>query len=158
MFITVCGFSVLLHLFFVKNTCIMGYGFGFWWSFRIVPFGFRFLFDPSGHYVLYWSRIAAKPLCAPLVNTVTDRLGFRTGLWTFIGFDCFACGFRFWSNFLFAVVRLWMVFATPLRFLMDPLILPHSGVPHGFLLCKLKISLSKITDLPFRSVLCLKLE
>ena len=127
----------------------MGYGFGFRWSFRIVPFGFRFLFDPSGHYA---------PVCAPFVNTVTDRLGLRTGMWTFIGFDCFACGFRFWSNFLFVVVRLWMIFATPLRFLMDPLILPHSGVPHGFLLCKLIISLSKITDLSFRSVLCLKLE
>ena len=29
---------------------------------------------------------------------------------------------------------------------------------HGFLFCKLKISLSKITDLPFRSVPCLKIE
>ena len=29
---------------------------------------------------------------------------------------------------------------------------------HGFLFCKLKISLSKITNLPFRSVPCLKLE
>ena len=29
---------------------------------------------------------------------------------------------------------------------------------HGFLFCKLKISLSKISDLPFRSVPCLKLE
>ena len=29
---------------------------------------------------------------------------------------------------------------------------------HGFLFCKLKISLSKITDLPFCSVPCLKLE
>ena len=85
----------------------------------------------------------------------------RTGMWTFIGFDCFACGFRFWSSFFFcgfAVLQLWMIFSTALRFLMDPLILPYSGVPHGFLLCKLKISLSKITDLPFRSVPCLKLE
>ena len=64
---------------FVKNTCLMGYGFGFRWSFWIVLFGFRFLFDPSGHYAplrLHWSRIAAKPLYAPLVNTVSDRLGF----------------------------------------------------------------------------------
>ena len=60
--------------------------------------------------------------------------------------------------FFFAVLRLWMIFSTALRFLIDPLILPYSGVPHGFLLCKLKISLSKITDLPFRSVPCLKLE
>ena len=58
----------------------------------------------------------------------------------------------------FAGLQLWMIFSTALRFLMDPLILPYSGVPHGFLLCKLKISLSKITDLPFRSVPCLKLE
>ena len=29
---------------------------------------------------------------------------------------------------------------------------------HGFLFCKLKNSLSKITDLPFCSVPCLKLE
>ena len=29
---------------------------------------------------------------------------------------------------------------------------------HGFLFCKLKISLSKISDLPFRSVPCLKIE
>ena len=58
----------------------------------------------------------------------------------------------------FAGLQLWMIFSTALRFLMDPLILPHSGVPHGFLLCKLIISLSKITDLPFRSVPCLKLE
>ena len=47
---------------------------------------------------------------------------------------------------------------TALRFLIDPLILPHSGVLHGFLLCKLKISLSKYTDLLFRSVPCLKLQ
>ena len=60
--------------------------------------------------------------------------------------------------FFFAVLRLWMIFSTALRFLIDPLILPYSGVAHGFLLCKLKISLSKITDLPFRSVPCLKLE
>ena len=47
----------------------------------------------------------------------------------------------------FAVLRLWMIFATALRFLIDPLILPYSGDLHGFLLYKLKISLSKITDL-----------
>ena len=39
---------------------------------------------------------------------------------------------------------------------MDPLILLYSGFPHGFLFCKLKISLSKITNLHFRSVPCLK--
>ena len=67
---------------------------------------------------------------------------------------------RFWVliESFFAVLRLWMIFATALRFLVDPLIFPYSGVPHGFLLCKLKISLSKITDLLFRSVPCLKLQ
>ena len=139
----------------------MGYGFGFWWSFRIVPFGFRFLFDPSGHYAplrLHWSRIAAKPLYAPVVNTVSAWLGFwelgceHLSVLTVLHAVFGSC------RIFFAVLRLWMIFSTALRFLMDPLILPHSGVPHGFLLCKLKISLSKITDLPFHSVPCLKLE
>ena len=80
----------------------MGYGFGFRWSFRIVLFGFRFLFDPSGHY--------APPLISnsretSVCSTCQHRSGsirvLRTGMWTFIGFDCFACGFRFWSNFFF---------------------------------------------------------
>ena len=63
--------------------------------------------------------------------------------------------FFFWRFCGFAVVD---DFLTALRFLMDPFIIPYSGVPHGFLLCKLKISLSKIKDLSFRSVSCLKLE
>ena len=137
----------------------MGYGFGFRWSFRIVLFGFRFLFDPSGHNappLISNSREASVCSSCHLHRIGLIRV-LRTGMWTFIGFDCFACGFRFLSN-LFAVLRLWMIFSTALRFLIDPLILPHSGVPNGFLLCKLKISLSKITDLPFHSVPCLKLE
>ena len=92
---------------FVKNTCLMGYGFGFRWSFRIVLFGFRFLFDPSGH--------NAPPLIsnsreASVCSSCQHRIGLirvlRTGMWTFIGFDCFACGFRFLSNLFcgFAVV------------------------------------------------------
>ena len=84
---------------FVKNTCLMGYGFGFRWSFWIVLFGFRFLFDPSGHY--------APPLISnsretSVFSTCQHRIGsirvLRTGMWTFIGFDCFACGFRFWAT------------------------------------------------------------
>ena len=147
---------------FVKNTCLMGYGFGFRWSFRIVPFGFRFIFDPSGHYA---PTVISNSRETSVYSTCQHRIGsirvLRTGMCTFIGFDCFACGFRFWSSFFFcgfAVLQLWMIFSTALRFPMDPLILPYSGVPRGFLLCKLKISLSKITDLPFRSVPCLKLE
>ena len=76
-------------------------------------------------------------------------------IYRFLGF-CM----RFWVPIesFFAVLRLWMIFATALRFTIDPLVLPYSGVPHGFLLCKLKISLSKITDLLFRSFTCLKLQ
>ena len=137
----------------------MGYGFGFRWSFRIVLFGFRFLFDPSGHY--------APPLISnsretSVCSTCQHRSGsirvLRTGMWTFIGFDCFACGFRFLSNLFcgFAVVD---DFFDGFEVSNRP---SHpsacSGVPNGFLLCKLKISLSKITDLPFHSVPCLKLE
>ena len=137
----------------------MGYGFGFRWSFRIVPFGFRFLFDPSSHYApVLISNSRETSVCSTCQHRNGSIRVSNSGMRTFIGFDCFACGFRFWSNFRFAGLQLWMIFATPLRFLMVPLILPYSGVPHGFLLCKLKISLSKITDLPFRSVLCLKLE
>ena len=57
------------------------------------------------------------------------------------------CGFAIVDNFF-----------DGLEVLIDPLILPYSGVPHGFLFCKLKISLSKITDHHFRSVLCVKLQ
>ena len=87
---------------FVKNTCLMGYGFGFRWSFRIVPFGFRFLFDPSGHYappVILNSRETS--VCSTCQHRIGSIRVLRTGMCTFIGFDCFACGFRFWSSFFF---------------------------------------------------------
>ena len=113
---------------FVKNTCLMGYGFGFRWSFWIVLFGFRFLFDPSGHYAplrLHWSRIAAKPLYAPLVNTVADRLEFwELGCEHLLVLTVLHAVFGS-SRIFFAVLRLWMIFSTALRFLIDPLILPH---------------------------------
>ena len=88
---------------FVKNTCLMGYGFGFRWSFLDCP-----IWIPS-------SLRSKRPLCAsapPLTSnsretsvcsTCQHHSGsirvLRTGMWTFIGFNCFACGFRFWSNF-----------------------------------------------------------
>ena len=143
---------------FVKNTCLMGYRSGFRWS-----FGLSYLDS-------VFSSIQAA-LCAstdllssretsvfPLVNTVSDRLGFwELGCEHILVLTVLHAVFGS-SRIFFAVLRLWMIFSTALRFLIDPLILPHSGVPNGFLLCKLKISLSKITDLPFRSVPCLKLE
>ena len=84
---------------FVKNTCLMGYGFGFRWSFWIVLFGFRFLFDPSGHYappVISNSRETS--VCSTCQHLIGLIRVLRTGMWTFIGFDCFACGFRFWAT------------------------------------------------------------
>ena len=143
---------------FVKNTCLMGYGFGFRWSFRIVLFGFRFLFDPSGHHAPPMIFNSRETSVFPLVNTVSDRLGFwELGCEHLLVLTVLHAVFGS-SRIYFAVLRLWMIFSTALRFLIDPLILPYSGVSHGFLLCKLKISLSKITDLSFRSVPCLKLE
>ena len=107
---------------------------------------------------LHWSRVAAKPLYAPLVNTVSDRLGFENWDMNIYRFWRFCMRFSVLIESFFAVLRLWMIFATALRFLIDPLILPYSGGLHGFLLYKLKISLSKITDLLFRSVPCLRLQ
>ena len=101
----------------------------------------------------HWSRIAAKPLYAPHVNTVSDRLGFcdlgceRLSVWLF------SMQFSVLVEFFLRFCGCGWFFSTALRFLIDPLILPYSGVPHGFLLCKLKISLARSTDLPFCSVL-----
>ena len=120
---------------------------------------------------ILFSLRSKRPLCGstdllssretsvfPLVNTVSDRLGFwELGCEHLLVLTVLHAVFGS-SRIFFAVLRLWMIFSTALRFLIDPLILPYSGVPHGFLFCKLKISLSKITDLPFRFVPCLKLE
>ena len=137
----------------------MGFGFGFQWSFRTVLFGFRFLFDPSGHYAPpLISNSRETSVCSTCQHRIGSIRVLRTGMWTIIGFDCFACGCRFWSNFFWRFCSCGWFLQTALRFLIDPLILPHNGVLHGFLLCKLKISLSKYTDLLFRSVPCLKLQ
>ena len=90
----------------------MGFGFGFQWSFRTVLFGFRFLFDPSGYYAPpLISNSRETSVCSSCQHRIGSIRVLRTGMWTIIGFDCFACGFRFWSNFFFfAVLRLWMIF------------------------------------------------
>ena len=92
---------------FVKNTCLMGYGFSFRWSFRIVLFGFRFLSDPSGHYAPpLISNSRETSVCSTCQHRIGSIRVLRSGMWTFIGFDCLACSFQFWSNFFcgFAVV------------------------------------------------------
>ena len=58
----------------------------------IFLFGFRFLFDSSGHHAL--------PLISKSRETCVGSFRvLRTGMWTFISFDGFACGFWFWSHF-----------------------------------------------------------
>ena len=145
---------------FVKNTCLMGFGFDLWCGFRIFLLAFRFLFDPSGHYAPpLISNSRETSVCSTCQHCIGSIKVSRTGMWTFICFNGFACGFRFLTQFciycccfvclfvFFVVLRWWMIF------------FEVSNTPsHGFLFCKLKISLSKITDLPFRSVPCLKLE
>ena len=59
---------------FVKNTCLMGFGFDLWCAFSYLDSGFSS--TKAVIMRLHWSRKAAKPLCAPLVNTVSDRLRF----------------------------------------------------------------------------------
>ena len=56
---------------------------------------------------------------------------------------------------IFVVVVLLLFFFAVLRLIFFKV---SNRPSHGFLFCKLKISLSKITDLPFRSVPCLKIE
>ena len=141
---------------FVKNTYLIGFGFDLWCGFRIFLLAFRFLFDPSGHYAPpLISNSRETSVCFTCQHCIGSIKVLRTGMSTFICFDGFACGFRFLTNFCcccccccfcgFAVV--------------DNFFFEVSNRPsHGFLFCKLKISLSKITDLPFLSILCLKLE
>ena len=137
---------------FLKNTCLMGFGFDLWCGFRIFLVAFRFLFDPSSHYApLLISNSRETSMCSTCQHCIGSIKVLRTGMSTFICFDGFACGFRFLTNFCcccccfcgFAVV--------------DDFFFEVSNRPsHGFLFWKLKISLSKIKDLPFRSVPCLK--
>ena len=138
----------------------LSYGLRIWFPmwFSDFPIWFRFLFDLIGHYAPpLISSCRETSVCSTCQHCIGSIRVLKTEIWTLKNFDGFAWGFRFWSN-LFAVLRLWIIFLTAERFLIDPLILPYSGVPHGFLFCKLKISLSKITDHHFRSVLCLKLQ
>ena len=66
--------------------------FDLWCGVWIFLFGFRFLFDSSGHHAL--------PLISNSRETCVGSFRvLRTGMWTFISFDGFACGFWFWSHF-----------------------------------------------------------
>ena len=86
---------------FVKNTCLMGFGFDLWCGFRIFLFGFWFLFDQSGHYAPpLTSKSRETSVCCTCQLCIGSIKVLRTGMWTFICFDGFACGFRFLIEFL----------------------------------------------------------
>ena len=108
---------------FVKNTCLMDFGFDLWCGFRIFLLAFRFLFDPSGHYAPpLISNSRETSVCFTCQHWIGSIKVSRTGMWTFICFDGFACGFRFLTQFCFycccfvclfvclAVLRWWMIF------------------------------------------------
>ena len=89
---------------FVKNTCLMGFGFDLWCNFRIFLFGFWFLFDQSGHYASpLISKSRETSVCSTCQHCVVSIKVLRTGMWTFICFDGFAI-LGFWSNFCYVVV------------------------------------------------------
>ena len=137
--------------------CLMGFGFDLWCGFRIFLFGFWFLFDQSGHYAPPLnSKSRETSVCCTCQLCIGSIKVLRPGMWTFICFDGFACGFRFLIEFLL------LLFCCCCFFFFcgfaDDFFKVSNRPSHGFLFCKLKISLSKITDLPFRSVPCLKLE
>ena len=84
---------------FVKNTCLMGFGFDLWCGFRIFLFRFWFLFDQSGHYAPpLISKSRETSVCSTCQHCIGSIKVLRTGMWTFICFDGFAV-LGFWSNF-----------------------------------------------------------
>ena len=115
-------YRVIWFLVFVKNTCLMGFGFDLWCGFRIFLFGFWFLFDQSGHYAPpLISKSRETSVCSTCQHCIGSIKVLRTGMWTFICFDGFAV-LGFWSNFcccccFFAVLRMIFFFG----FLRDPL-------------------------------------
>ena len=81
--------------------CLMGFGFDLWCGFRIFLFGFWFLFDQSGHYAPpLTSKSRETSVCCTCQLCIGSIKVLRTGIWTFICFDGFACGFRFLIEFL----------------------------------------------------------
>ena len=62
---------------------------------------------------LHWSRIAAKTsACSACHNCIGSIWVLITGMWIFTGFHGFASGFRFGSNFVYAVCGLDRIFCT----------------------------------------------
>ena len=111
---------------FVKNTCLMGFGFDLWYGFRIFLLGFWFLFDQRGHYAPpLISKSRETSVCFTCQHCIGSIKVLRTGMRRFICFDTFACGFRFLIELLLLLLLLFFFcgFADEfffLRFLTDP--------------------------------------
>ena len=116
VFFVVCGFSVFQRLVFAfRQKHYRDFGFG-------MRTGSGFSSIWAAILRLHWSRIDAKPLYAPFVTNVWDRLGFcelgcenlsvLTILQAVFGFDRFYFCFCFW--------QFWIIFSTVLRFLINP--------------------------------------
>ena len=89
-----------------------------WASDLISNVGFGFFYLDSSISPILTSSYCAPPLisnsretsvCSTCQHCMGSIRVLRTGMWTVIGFDGFARGFRFWSNF-FAVLILLLEF------------------------------------------------
>ena len=100
---------------FVKNTCLMGFGFDPWCGFWIFLFGFWFLFHPSGYFV---------PRLISNSRETSESVPLSTLYWIEWGFENWhEYIYRFCMRFFGfdrIILRLWMIFSTALRFLMNP--------------------------------------
>ena len=89
------------------------------WASDLIPnVGFGFFYLDSSISSILTSSYCAPPLisnsretsvCSTCQHCMGSIRVLRTGMWTVIGFDGFARGFRFWSNF-FAVLILLLEF------------------------------------------------
>ena len=114
MFIEVCGFSVLQQLVFGFRKKIQ-ICFRIWirYGFLFFLFGFRFIFDMSGNYAPPpISNSCETSACSACHNCIGSIWVLITGMWIFTGFHGFASGFRFGSNFVYAVCGLDRIFCT----------------------------------------------
>ena len=79
--------------------------------------GLQFHFDLSGNCTPPLDSYSHETsVCSTCRHCIGSIRGLITGMWKFMGFDGFACSFKFDSIFL----RFWMIFRMVLRFLMDP--------------------------------------
>ena len=132
-------FSIFLYRFLCQKNSVFGircslqfaeflsFSIWFWFSSKIIVswasdlisnVGFGFFYLDSSISPILTSSYCAPPLisnsretsvCSTCQHCMGSIRVLRTGMWTVIGFDGFARGFRFWSNF-FAVLILLLEF------------------------------------------------